>query len=148
MKRRLFVTVAIGLACPSLAWAGQAEVFTGLVTGVAVGGYDAVSYFKDGQPRLGKADLAFQWKDAAWRFANEDNLKAFTADPEKYAPQYGGYCAFAVSKGATAKGDPAAWTIVGGKLFLNYSTAVREKWRSDIPGNISSADANWPSVLN
>lgn len=86
--------------------------------------------------------------DAAWHFANRENLDAFKANPAKYALQYGGYCAYAVSRGYTAKGDPIAWTVTGGKLYLNYSLAVRETWAEDISGNIARADGNWPGVLN
>jgi len=72
----------------------------------------------------------------------------FTATPGKYAPQFGGYCAWAVSRGYTADGDPDAWTIVDGSLYINYSKAVRAQWAQDIPGNIAKGRANWPAVLN
>jgi hypothetical protein len=149
MNRRTLLALAAFLpaalaAAP--AFAGKSEIFTGLVDGVAVGGYDAVSYFS-GKPLEGSKEFSTKWKNTEWRFASAANLKAFTASPEKYAPQYGGYCAFAVSKGATAKGDPMAWTVNDGKLYLNYSTAVREEWRSDIPGNVAAANGNWPKVL-
>jgi YHS domain-containing protein len=142
-----FVAVAaVSAALPLSAFAGKADVFTGIVDGVAVGGYDAVSYFT-GTPLEGKSDIKTDWNGAEWRFANAGNKAAFIADPEKYAPQYGGYCAFAVSKGATAKGDPQAWTVVNDKLYLNFSQGVREQWRSDIPGNVAAANGNWPKVL-
>ncbi|MGH6855016.1 MAG: YHS domain-containing (seleno)protein, partial [Aestuariivirga sp.] len=118
-----------------------------LVDGVALGGYDAVSYFTDGGPKEGSEQFAADWKDARWRFSTAENLAAFKASPEKYAPQYGGYCAYAVSKGATAKGDPSVWTLANGKLYLNLSKEVQATWRNDIPGNVAQADANWPGVL-
>ncbi len=141
----LATSVSFALA-PLPALAGKAEIFTGLVEGVALGGYDAVSYFA-GTPVEGKADFSTKWKDAEWRFASAENRDAFVAAPEKYAPQYGGYCAFAVSKGATAKGDPKVWTVVDGKLYLNFNEAVQTNWKTDIPGNISAANENWPKVL-
>lgn len=130
----------------SPAFAGKAEIFTGLVDGVAVGGYDAVSYFT-GTPAEGSKEFSTKWKDVEWRFANAANRDAFLASPEKYAPQYGGYCAYAVSQGYTAKGDPTAWTVNDGKLYLNYSIEVRATWEKDIPGYVSAANGNWPKVL-
>ena len=84
---------------------------------------------------------------ATWSFASAENRATFAADPEKFAPRYGGYCAWAVSQGYTASIDPDAWRIVDGALYLNYSLAVREEWERDIPGHIASADVNWPRLL-
>jgi YHS domain-containing protein len=123
-------------------------VYTGTFSSLAVSGYDPVAYFTDGKPIEGSSAFEYEWKGAAWRFASAENLAAFEADPEKYAPQYGGYCAWAVSQGYTASADPDVWRIVDGKLYLNYSRAVQQKWERDIPGNISKADANWPKVLD
>jgi YHS domain-containing protein len=149
MNRRTLLklsAIAAAAVAAQPAIAGKAKVFTGIVDGVAVGGYDPVSYFS-GAPLEGKPEITSSWNGAEWRFATEANKAAFVAAPEKYAPQYGGYCAFAVSKGATAKGDPEAWTVADGKLYLNLSKGIREQWQSDIPGNIAAADANWPKVL-
>ena len=88
-----------------------------------------------------------QWKGAEWRFASAANRDLFSAEPEKYAPQFGGYCAFAVSLGYLAKGDPEAWTVHDGKLYLNYNKSVRKRWAKDIDGNIEKGDANWPAAL-
>ena len=90
---------------------------------------------------------ASRWNGADWRFASAANKAAFDADPEAYAPQYGGYCAWAVSQGYTASIDPQQWRIVDGKLYLNYDESVQTKWLADIPGFIAKADANWPAVL-
>ena len=147
MNRRILIALAASVAFLPPARAGEPEIFTGLVDGVALGGYDAVSYGEDGGPKPGKAELSTRWKDVTWRFASRANLDAFTAEPEKYSPQYGGYCAFAVARGATAKGDPKVWSKVDGKLYLNISPGVKEMWAKDIPGNIASANANWPGVL-
>jgi YHS domain-containing protein len=143
------LAAAFILACvtPFVARATSPEIFTGLVKGVAVGGYDPVAYFTEHKPVPGKADITFSWKGATWRFASAQNRDAFKASPEKYAPQYGGYCAYAVAKGGTAKGDPRAWHVVDGKLYLNVSPAVQKLWEKDIPGYIKTADKNWPGVL-
>lgn len=148
-NRRFFLAVLTGavLAAPHLASAKSPSVFTGIVKGVAVGGYDPVAYFSEGKPVPGLASIALEHEGATWRFANEANREAFKADPAKYAPQYGGYCAWAVSQGYTAKGDPEAWSIVGGKLYLNYDKRVRAGWEKDAAGNIRKGDANWPKVL-
>jgi YHS domain-containing protein len=149
MNKRHFLFAAAALAiAPAGAIAGQPEVFTGLVPGVAVGGYDAVSYFNDGGPKQGAMEFMTEWKGAKWYFSSAENLAAFQQNPEAYAPQYGGYCAYAVSQGATAKGEPEAWSVVDGKLYLNFSKEVRGLWREDIPGNIAKANDNWPKVLN
>jgi YHS domain-containing protein len=148
MNRRHLLAIPAMLALPRLALAATPEIFTGLAKGVAVGGYDAVSYFEGGEPQRGEEKYATAWKGAIWRFASQENLDAFKTDPEKYAPQYGGYCAYAVSRGYTAKGDPVAWTVVDGRLYLNYSLDVRKTWAENIPGNIAKANGNWPGVLN
>ena len=123
------------------------EIYTGILSKTALGGYDPVAYFKDGKPVKGKSDVTYEWKGVTWRFANEANRDAFKATPEAYAPQYGGYCAFAVAQGSTAKGDPTVWKIVNGKLYLNYDKGVQREWERDVPGNVTKADKNWPSVL-
>ena len=127
--------------------ARDADVYTGTFSSLAVGGYDAVAYFKDGKPVKGNAAFTFDYKGAKWQFASAENLNAFKANPTAYTPQYGGYCAWAVSQGYTASGDPLVWNIVGGRLFLNYDKSVQATWSKDIPGNVVKADKNWPSVL-
>jgi YHS domain-containing protein len=148
----VLTAVLVALAAPAAiygtgAFAAQAPVFTGLVEGVAVGGYDPVAYFMQGKPVQGSNDITLQHGGATWRFASAENRAAFEADPAKYAPQYGGYCAYAVSQGHTAKAEPDAWTIHDGKLYLNYDKNVQAMWEKDIPGYIKKADANWPGVL-
>ena len=115
--------------------------------GQAIRGYDAVAYFTEGKPVEGKSAFQADWMGASWRFSSQANLELFKAAPESYAPQYGGYCAYAVSKGYTASIDPKAWTIHDGKLYLNYSKGVRKQWSQDIPTNIQKAEANWPALL-
>lgn len=116
--------------------------------GKAIKGYDPVAYFEASKPVKGDSDFTFDWNGATWYFASSENRDTFVASPEKYAPQYGGYCAWAVSRGYTAKIDPEAWRIHEGKLYLNYSLAVQQNWEKDIPGNIVLGDKNWPSLVS
>ena len=117
------------------------------VDGVAIDGYDAVAYHVDGVSIKGDASKSFRWNDVEWHFSTDVNKSLFMTNPDQYAPQYGGYCAYAVSKGATAPTDPDAWTVFEEKLYLNFSTDVRSIWQQDKPGNIEKANANWPGVL-
>lgn len=130
----------------SMGWAATAIVFSS--DGTAINGYDPVAYFTEGGPVRGRTEYRIMWKRAIWQFASWRNLEAFEANPRRYAPRYGGYCAYAVSRGYTTGTDPAAWTIYEGRLYLNLNRAVQALWRRDIPGNIARADANWPGVLN
>ena len=123
-------------------------VFTEFRSKLALDGYDAVTYFKTGQPAKGSALHTVAWNGATWHFASAENKAAFEAGPQAYAPQYGGYCAWAVSEGDTAKGDPGIWRIVDGKLYLNYNASVQKSWERNIPGHIAKGDKNWPKVLN
>src|SRR4030095_3524475 len=107
---------------------------------------DAVSYFA-GAPVKGDARFTTTLNGVEYRFATARNLARFKASPDAYPPQYGGYCAWAVSRGYTAKSDPLAWKVVGGKLYLNYDKDVQKRWAADIPGNIAKANRNWPQVL-
>lgn len=145
--RRALIVAALVLAAPLAAQAKSPEIYTGLLSSTAVGGYDPVAYFTDGKPVAGKSEFTHQWKGVTWRFATEKNRDLFKAKPETYAPQYGGYCAWAVSQGYTAKGDPNHWKIVDGKLFLNYDASVQRNWEKDIPGHVTNANRNWPKVL-
>lgn len=153
-RRALLIAGLAGMTLGGLALAlshagaEEPEVFTGLVSGVAVGGYDPVAYFKEGRPVEGSPGITLTYKGAEWRFTTPENRTAFEENPDAYAPQYGGYCAYAVSQGYTAKGDPQAWTIVDGRLYLNYDQSIKQNWEKDIPGHIEAGDANWPTVLN
>ena len=144
--RRLILSLVAALALTGPALAEQPQFFA---RGDAViGGYDPVAYFRDGKPVKGRRDLAVMWKGGVWYFSSVENRSAFEMNPYAFAPQYGGYCAYAVSRGYTAKTEPDAWRIVDGKLYLNYSRQVRSLWARDIPGNIAKANANWPGVLS
>jgi hypothetical protein len=114
---------------------------------LAVKGYDVVAYFTEGAPRRGDGRFEVDWDGARWRFASADNRDRFQREPERYAPQYGGYCAYAVSRNYTADADPDAWHIENGRLYLNYSLRVRRLWREDVPGNIAKGDRNWPGLI-
>ena len=115
--------------------------------GLAIRGTDPVAYFTQGAPVAGSSEYTYTWNNAIWQFASSENRDLFVANPDQYAPQYGGFCAWAVSQGYTASIDPNAWRIVDGKLYLNFNRGVQRRWEQDIPGNISQADANWPEVL-
>ncbi len=150
METRRFV-LGLMAAAPAAAFlarpafAGEPPIFQS--GGVAVNGYDVVAYFTESKPVKGSGDHAVSYMGADFHFASAANAAKFEADPTAYAPQYGGYCAYAVSKGGLAKTDPDAWTVYEGKLYLNFNTTVRGIWSEDIPGNIKRANANWPSVL-
>jgi YHS domain-containing protein len=131
-------------AAPLLAVEPVNQSFFG---GVAIEGYDPVAYFTDGRPVEGKKGFETEWNGATWRFVSAEHRDLFAADPGKYAPQYGGYCAWAVSQGSTAGIDPEAWKIHDGKLYLNYDRSVQEKWLADMENLIAKGDANWPKLL-
>ncbi len=149
--RRIHVNgIVLGLVFAAMTLAGVAaagptgEYFA--KDGVAIRGYDPVAYFMDHKPVKGSPDFTVEHRGSTFHFVSASNRDAFAANPEKFLPQYGGFCAFGMAKGYKATTDPAAYTIVGGRLYLNYSLSVRELWQEDIPGNIRKADANWPEV--
>jgi YHS domain-containing protein len=122
-------------------------IYTGFLSDAAAGGYDVVAYFTEGKPVEGKDDYSTEYKGADWYFSSGENLIAFEQNPERYAPAYGGYCAWAVAQGYTAKGDPQFWTIHEGRLFLNYDANVQNKWLKEKQHLINEADKYWPDVL-
>ncbi len=126
----------------------QAAEEVNIKDGYAVHGYDVVAYFTDGAPTEGDSQYVAEYEGAEYRFANVDNLEAFKADPAKFAPQYGGYCAFGTAMGRKFDGDPHAWRIVDGKLFLNLNKDIQERWLADTDGFIRGADHNWPIIVN
>jgi YHS domain-containing protein len=143
---------AIGLVCLAAIAPGQAiaktdPIYTEVLNNVAVSGYDVVAYFSVGRPVKGNAAFKLLYKGAEFRFATAANLAKFKANPAAYAPQYGGHCAWAVSQGYTASGDPMVWKLVDGKLYLNYNREVGKRWEQNISGHIRSANVNWPKLL-
>ncbi len=138
--------VGVALAAIPAAAAEKDPVFTSRGN-LAIRGYDPVAYFTEGKAVKGDKDFTLGWQGADWRFASARNRDLFSEDPEKYAPQYGGYCAWAVSRNYTAPTDPDAFTVVAGKLYLNYNKRVMRQWLEDRDRNIEQADQNWPTVL-
>ena len=145
--RLFFCALALMLAVPSV-HAGPQALNTTTFGSLALHGYDAVAYFTDHKPVEGNKDFTTEWQGAKWRFASQEHLDLFKAGPDKYAPQYGGYCAYAVSKGHTADVDPEAWDVVNDKLYLNYSKKVQVTWHQERDGDIVLADANWTKLSN
>lgn len=142
---RLLILLAL---TPVFAMAAKPEIYTRFFSNLALEGYDTVAYFDQNKPVQGKSEFSYQYKGAEWRFSSQQNLDKFIAAPTEYAPQYGGYCAWLVAQGDTAKGDPRHWSIENGKLYLNYDADIQKKWLVDKAGFIKKADAMWPGVLN
>jgi YHS domain-containing protein len=113
---------------------------------LAIQGYDPVAYFEDHKPVKGSEEIKFKHENAVYQFASQAHLNTFKKDPKKYVPEYGGYCAYGVSKGYAVKIDPSAWSVVDGKLYLNYNHKVQDTWSEDKSGYINKADGNWPTV--
>ena len=109
-------------------------------------GYDPVAYFTDAKPTRGSGFHVTGHDGVTYAFANEDHKKLFTADPQKYLPSYGGYCAYGVAVGKKFVADPEAWKVLNGKLYLNLDKTIQSKWEKDIPGYIKKADANWSNI--
>jgi YHS domain-containing protein len=114
--------------------------------GVAIKGYDPVAYFSDHKAVKGSPEYHAEHKGSVFHFASQTNRDIFLADPGKYIPQYNGFCAFGTASGYKAAIDPKAFTVVNGKLYINYNEDVRKQWSADIPGFITKADKNWPQV--
>jgi YHS domain-containing protein len=137
---------AIPMTLPAAAIADGGVYVAGSAK-LAVGGYDAVSYFRGtGAPAKGDARYKVSWKGATWQFASQTNADAFKANPAAFAPQYGGHCSWAIAQGYLAPGDPTAYDIVGGKLYLNYDQGIRAKWRKNITGFITAGGPNWAKI--
>lgn len=143
MKRNLLMLTLALLTTFNLS-AQKSETF--VKSGIAIQGYDPVAYFKEAKPVKGNENFSFKWNDANWLFSNQQNLDSFKLNPLKFAPQYGGYCAYGMSEGHKAPTEPDAWTIVNGKLYLNYNTKVKGYWNKDQSKRIEDADKNWPGL--
>jgi len=141
------MSLNVAVAAPN-AWAASPEVNLGHFNGLAMNGYDVMSYWQDGNPQKGNPEISAEYNGATWVFQNDGNRQAFLSAPEKYAPQFGGYCAYAASQNAVADVDPFAWRIWNDKLYLNYSPQVRRIWATDIDANIEKANGYWPDLLN
>lgn len=143
IRRALLAAVLALAASPALA---EPPARVNAEGGVAIRGTDPVAYFTEGRPILGRAEFTHAWAGATWRFASTENRDRFAADPERYAPAYGGFCAYAAARNYTASVDPQAWRIVEGRLFLNYDLSIRDRWARNIPAEIANADRNWPAL--
>ncbi len=138
------VVLSISVGLSYNAKAQKSEFFVS--DSLAVRGYDVVTYFTQSKPEKGNKAFTYLWKGSKWLFINHQNQEAFKANPEKYAPQYGGYCAYGTSRGYKAPTYPDAWTVSDGKLYLNYNQKVMSIWRKDQAMFIEKADQNWPTV--
>ena len=138
----LILTACFLFSHSSLVFAGQFFERNGL----AIDGHDPVAYFTEQKPVKRSPEFRVEFEGATFQFASAAHRDAFVANPSKYAPRYGGYCAYGMAKGYKAKVDPEAFSVVHGTLYLNYSDAIRTRWLSDVPGYIQQADANWPEV--
>ena len=151
--RKLLTTIATVTLGGALAVPGNALVDVNTSTGItlagaplAIHGYDPVAYFTEGRAVMGKAEFAATHNDAAYRFSSEANKRKFERNPDRYVPQYGGFCAYGVSAGAKFDGVPHLFKVVNGKLYLNLNEEIQKKWLEDIPGNLRKADANWNRI--
>ena len=134
----LVAAIAAG-ACSTV----EAVALNADAAGMALKGYDAVAYFAVDNAVKGDAKYSYVWNGAKWLFSSEENMNKFMADPEAYAPQFGGYCAYAVSEGYTADADPEAWKVVDGKLYLNYNPDVQKNWEKNEAARIGKGRKNW-----
>jgi len=141
MKKILFV-LSVLLVSATWAHAQKSAVF--IKDHVAINGYDAVAYFKEQKPVKGSKEFSYTWNNGVWLFSNRANLESFKTSPEKFAPQFGGYCAFGMADGHKAPTDPSAWTIVNDKLYLNYNKDVQKLWKEKQDEYIQTAEKNWP----
>ena len=139
--KRMFISLCF-VAAMLAAFGGQSAASAAEMA-VAIKGYDTVAYFQDGRAIKGSESFTFQWHGMVWHFQTKENRDLFAANPEKYAPQYDGFCAWAMTEERKAITDPEVWKIVDGKLYLNCSQEAYEKWRRNIPGHIKKADAIW-----
>lgn len=116
-------------------------------TDTAIRGYDPVAYFTDNKPVKGSDQFVHEWMGAKWKFASQDHLDKFKAEPAKYAPQYGGYCAYGIAVGNVVKIEPDQWSVVDGKLYLNYDEGISKKWKKDPTGYIKKADSAFDALI-
>ncbi|MCU0325470.1 MAG: YHS domain-containing protein [Spirosomaceae bacterium] len=144
MKNKLSSIITLFLLVSGSLMAQDKAVYQ--KNGFALNGIDPVAYFTESKPVEGKENFSFDWNNAKWLFSSQANLDLFKANPAKYAPQFGGYCAYGVSENHKSPTDPNAWTIVEDKLYLNYSKKVKELWSKDIPTRIQRANELWPSL--
>lgn len=141
----LSLALAAALALPAPGAAADSVFAPG---GIAIGGYDPVAYFVAGQPQPGSAEHALKWRGVLWYFSSAENMTAFEMNPKGYAPQYGGYCAYALAQGEVAGSDPRSFAIHEGRLYLTQSEGLRARWVKDIATHVAAGDANWRSLFS
>ena len=144
--KQFLVIVGILISAISGVYAQKSPVYA--PDGVALKGYDPVAFFTQAKPVQGSADYSFTWEGVNWFFVDKTNLESFKKLPSKYAPQYGGYCAYGTSKGHKAPTQPDTWTIVDNKLYFNYNSKVKEMWLKNQTALIDSANRIWPVIMN
>lgn len=144
MRSRPFLVTLLLLA--GLTGAGNAQAVNTDRAGLALSGYDPVAYQVSQQATKGSSDFTATHEGATYRFLSAENRDAFLSDPVRYLPAYGGFCAYGMAKGYRAKIDPQAFTVIDGRLYLNYSKGVRDRWLKDVPGYLASADGNWARI--
>ena len=132
--------------CIASALADTTPVNLGHFNKLAMNGYDVMTYWKGGKPKEGDPSISAEYNGAKWVFVSEANRAAFLKNPARYAPQYGGYCAFGAAMGRKFGGDPHAWHIADNKLYLNLNKDIQERWLADVPGFVKGADNNWPII--
>lgn len=154
--RTIILTLALALSTAAVqarapeVYLDQGGVF-GKAWEYAADGYDVVAYYgldEGAAPVAGNDAYTTRYKGVQWRFSSRENLEAFEADPARYAPAYGGYCAWAMARGQLAKGAPDAWYVHGGKLYLNVNKRIQRRWLSDLENEVAQGDANWPAALD
>ena len=138
-----FLGLVLASAAAALSAGDPGLVATGPDNKVAIKGYDTVAYFTEGKARKGKTEFSASWNNAEWHFASPDHRDLFAADPERYVPQFGGFCARGIIKGKRVAADPEAWTIVDGKLYIKFNETVRDDWRKSPAENIQKAEEKW-----
>lgn len=140
-----FVFCIVGLLqCNLVIAAGK--INQSVSSGLAIHGYDPVAYFEQGQAEPGDRSILYEYQGVNWAFSSEDNKQLFLQTPQRYIPQYGGYCSYAASRNYVSDADPTAWQIVGGKLYLNYNNRVQRTWASELDQNIKDANTHWPNL--
>lgn len=147
----LLASMAFTVATPVTAYAQDPHSTAAVnldTQGVALQGYDPVAYFTLKTPTIGKAAYTYTYEGARYRFASSEHLEKFKAHPAQYAPQFGGFCAMGVVLEKKLDGDPQAWRVVDGKLYLNVNKEIQKKWLEDVPGHISKAGQTWPQIKN
>lgn len=147
MKKFIHTILIVGSLLVSSVALALDPIYTSFFSNVAIKGYDTVAYFTENKAVKGSKDFVTEYKGATWHFSSQENLDLFLSEPEKYEPQYGGYCAYAVAQNTTASIKPELFTIVDDKLYLNYNAKINDQWQSNQEEFIQQADANWPALL-